>query len=122
MGFPVQRPRRLRVSKEMRALVRETTLAPNDLVYPMFFHAAIDEKRPISTMPGIMQHPVKDAAAEAKKLAERGIKSCILFGFPKQKDPEGRSGLDPNGPVPETIRRMKDAVPELIVMADVCVD
>jgi porphobilinogen synthase len=106
----------------MRALVRETTLAPSDLVYPMFFHAAIDEKRAIGTMPGVMQHPVKDAAAEAKKMAERGIKSCILFGLPKQKDPEGRSGLDPNGPVPETIRRMKDAVPELIVMADVCVD
>ncbi len=122
MGFPTIRPRRLRVSPQMRALVRETTLSPNDLVYPMFFHAALDERKAISTMPGVFQIPVKDAAAEAKKLKEIGISSCILFGLPKTKDPEGRAGLDPNGPVPETIRRMKDAVPELIVMADVCVD
>ena len=122
MGFPTIRPRRLRRTRELRALVRETTLAPSQLVYPLFFHAGIDEKRPIATMPGVFQLPLSAARAEAKALRDKGLLGCILFGLPKTKDPLGKSGLDPDGPVPTAIREMKAAAPELVVMADVCVD
>jgi porphobilinogen synthase len=122
MGFPTIRPRRLRATPELRALVRETTLSPGDLVYPMFFNAAIDAARPIGTMPGIDQLPVSAAGAQAKMIKERGVGSVILFGLPKTKDDRGSSGLDPDGPVPRAIAEMKKAVPDLIVMADVCVD
>jgi len=88
----------------------------------MFFSAAIDTAKPIGTMPGIEQHPVSAARAQAKALKERNVSSVILFGLPKTKDDCGTSGLDPDGPVPRTIAEMKAAVPELIVMADVCVD
>jgi porphobilinogen synthase len=122
MGFPTIRPRRLRATPELRALVRETTLNPGDLVYPMFFNAAIEAARPIGTMPGIEQLPVSAAGAQAKAIKERGVGSVILFGLPKTKDDRGSSGLDPDGPVPRAIAEMKSAVPELVVMADVCVD
>ena len=122
MGFPTIRPRRLRTTPELRALVRETTLNPGDFVYPMFFNAAIDAARPVGTMPGVDQHPVSAAREQAKKIKERGVGSVILFGLPKTKDDRGSSGLDPDGPVPRVIAEMKAAVPELIVMADVCVD
>ncbi|MBX3191780.1 MAG: porphobilinogen synthase [Labilithrix sp.] len=122
MGFPTIRPRRLRRSPELRALVRETTLSPGDFVYPMFFNAAIDAPRPVGTMPGIDQLPLSAAREQAKRIKERGVGSVILFGLPKTKDDRGSSGLDPDGPVPRAIAEMKSAVPELIVMADVCVD
>lgn len=120
--FPRIRPRRLRVTPELRALVRETTLSPGDFVYPMFFNAALDAPRPIGSMPGIDQLPVGAAAAQARALKEKGVGSVILFGLPKTKDADGTSGLDPDGPVPRVIAEMKSAVPEMVVMADVCVD
>lgn len=122
MGFPSIRPRRLRATPELRALVRETELSPRDFVYPMFFNAALDAARPIESMPGIDQQPLHAAGALAKEIKARGVNSVILFGLPKTKDARGSSGLDPDGPVPCAIRAMKSAVPELIVMADVCVD
>jgi porphobilinogen synthase len=122
MGFPTIRPRRLRTTPEMRALVRETTLDPRDFIYPMFFNAAIDAPKAITTMPGIFQQPISAARAQAKLVKERGVNSVILFGLPKTKDDRGASGLDPDGPVPRAIAEMKSAVPELVVMADVCVD
>lgn len=122
MRFPTIRPRRLRATPELRALVRETVLSPGDLVYPMFYSAAIEQPRPIGSMPGVDQLPVSAARAQARSLKERGIGSVILFGLPKTKDERGSSGLDPDGPVPRAIAEMKSAVPELVVMADVCVD
>ncbi len=122
LGFPTIRPRRLRATPELRALVRETTLDARDFVYPMFFNAAIDAPRPIGSMPGIDQLPLSAARAQAKAIKERGVGSVILFGLPKTKDDRGTSGLDPDGPVPRAIAEMKSAVPELVVMADVCVD
>jgi porphobilinogen synthase len=122
MGFPIQRPRRLRHTPELRALVRETNLSPGDLIYPMFFHAGLTEPRPIASMPGVSQHPVSHAKAWAKDLKARGIPGVILFGLPEHKDPCGKVGLDPDGPVPRVVREMKDACPELLVMTDVCVD
>src|SRR6185295_12062524 len=90
--------------------------------YPMFFNAALDAAKPVGTMPGVDQLPVSDAKAQARAIKERGVGSVILFGLPKTKDDKGLAGLDPDGPVPRAIAEMKSAVPELIVMADVCVD
>ncbi len=122
MGFPAIRPRRLRSTPALRALVRETTLNPGDLVCPIFFRAGIDAPQPIASMPGVSQWPVREAGAQAKSLVERGIRAAILFGLPERKDARGSSGLDPDGPVPRAIAEMKSAAPELVIMADVCVD
>jgi porphobilinogen synthase len=122
MPFPISRPRRLRATPGLLALVRETTLSPRDLVLPLFFHAAIDAPRPVASMPGVSQLPVKAAAATAKDAARRGLGGVILFGLPKTKDPRGTSGLDPDGPVPRAVAEMKSAAPNLVVMTDVCVD
>ncbi|MFO0663852.1 MAG: porphobilinogen synthase [Polyangiaceae bacterium] len=122
MGFPLSRPRRLRRSSALRALVRETSIDPRDFVLPLFFHAGLTEKKPISTLPGIFQLPIGEAKSVALDMKAHGIGGCILFGLPEKKDERGEVGLDPNGPVPRAIRELKSAVPELIVMADVCVD
>ncbi len=104
----------------MRALVRETQLSPGDMILPLFFGATVKSPEPIGTMPGIDRLPVSAAAAEARACKELGIGGVILFGLPARKDPRGKAGYDPEGPVPLAIREMKSAVPELVVMADVC--
>jgi len=122
MPFPAQRPRRLRTTAAIRELVRETALSPRDFVWPLFFHASIDEARPVATMPGVFQLPVKAAAKVAKEAHHRGIGGVLLFGLPATKDARGSSALDPQGPVPRAVAEMKTAVPELLVVTDVCVD
>jgi porphobilinogen synthase len=106
----------------MRALVRETALAPRDFVWPLFFSATMEEPKPIGTMPGVSQLPVSAAARVAREATKHGLGAVILFGLPKTKDARGSSALDPNGPVPKAVAAMKDAAPGLIVMTDVCVD
>ena len=122
MPFPVARPRRLRQSPAIRALARETVVDAGDLILPLFFSATLTEARPIATMPGISQLPVSAAAAEARAAAALGLGGVLLFGLPKTKDADGSSAYDPEGPVPRAVRAMKDAVPELVVITDVCVD
>jgi porphobilinogen synthase len=122
MPFPTIRPRRLRSTAGLRALVRETTLSPRDLVWPLFFRAAIDDPHPVGTMPGVFQLPVKAAAQAAREAARHGLGGVLLFGLPATKDERGSSGLDPDGPVPRAVAAMKDAAPELVVITDVCVD
>ncbi|MGA3123881.1 MAG: porphobilinogen synthase [Polyangiaceae bacterium] len=122
MPFPFVRPRRLRVTAGMRALVRETDLAPRRLVWPVFFNATIDEPRPVRSMPGVSQLPVTAAGRTAKEAVRHGLGAILLFGLPKTKDALGSSALDPDGPVPRAIAEMKSAAPDLVVMTDVCVD
>jgi porphobilinogen synthase len=122
MPFPVARPRRLRRTRSIRDLVRETALAPSDLIYPLFFSAELREPRPVATMPGVSQLPVGAAAAEARAARSLGLGGVLLFGLPTTKDAEGSAAYDPGGPVPRAIAAMKEAVPDLLVMADVCVD
>ena len=122
MGFPIMRPRRLRTSPAIRRLVRETSVSPSDLILPLFFNDAIDAPKPVSTMPGISQLPVSEAATVAKEAHAHGLGGVILFGLPKTKDASGSSGLDPQGPVPRAVTAMKEAVPNLLVITDVCVD
>jgi porphobilinogen synthase len=120
--FPTIRPRRLRRSPAIRALVREASLAPSDMILPLFFSESLDEPRPVATMPGVSQLPVSAAAEQARLAKKLGLGGVILFGLPKQKDPRGEAACDPNGPVPRAVRAMKDAAPELLVVTDTCVD
>ena len=122
MPFPLHRPRRLRATAALRALVRETTLSPRDFVYPLFFSATVDDPKPIGTMPGVFQLPVKAAASYAREAHRRGLGGVLLFGLPGTKDARGASGLDPDGPVPRAVAAMKEAAPGLVVVTDVCVD
>jgi porphobilinogen synthase len=122
MPFPIDRPRRLRQTAAIRALARETALDPGDFIYPLFFSAALSEPRPVVTMPGVSQLPVSAAASEAKTALALGLGGVLLFGLPKSKDASGSGAFDANGPVPQAIAAMKDAAPELLVIADVCVD
>ena len=120
--FPVQRPRRLRQSAGIRALVRETSLDPGDFILPLFFSETLDEPHPVGTMPGVFQLPVRAAAEQARLAMSLGLGGVILFGLPKTKDASGSSACDPNGPVPRAVAAMKDAAPELVVITDTCVD
>jgi porphobilinogen synthase len=122
MAFPISRPRRLRATAGLRALVRETSLSPRSLVWPLFFHAGLDAPRPITTMPGVSQLPVKAASQTAKDAVRHGLGAVILFGLPKTKDARGSSALHVDGPVPRAVAEMKSAAPDLVVMTDVCVD
>ncbi|HLK38514.1 MAG TPA: porphobilinogen synthase [Polyangiaceae bacterium] len=122
MPFPTIRPRRLRTTPALRALVRENSLSPSCLIWPLFFSAAIDSPQPVRTMPGVSQLPVSAAAQTAREALARGLGAVILFGLPLTKDARGSSALDPDGPVPRAVAEMKAAAPDLVVMTDVCVD
>src|SRR4051812_36422553 len=87
--FPTQRPRRLRRTPAIRALVRETRLDPGDLILPFFFNETLPEARPVSTMPGVSQLPVSAAAEQARLCKQAGLGGVILFGLPATKDAEG---------------------------------
>ena len=117
---PVSRPRRLRVSPALRSMVRETTLSPADFIYPLFVRHGHGERRPIASMPGQFQLSVDALAAEAEAILALGIPAVILFGIPAEKDWCGSDNFNPHGVVPQAIRALKAAVPELIVISDMC--
>jgi porphobilinogen synthase len=119
-GFPARRMRRLRRSESLRRLTRETSLDPADFIFPLFVSEVISEPLPISSMPGQYQWPVGAMARQAEELAQLGIGAALLFGVPAQKDEIGSSAWDERGPVQRAIRQMKAAVPELVIVTDVC--
>jgi porphobilinogen synthase len=114
------RLRRWRLTPQLRALVRETTLAASDLVAPIFVTHQSGDPRPIASMPGVAQWPVDRVAEEAEALARAGIPAVILFGIPAAKDPTGRDAWSTDGVVQRAIRTIKRAVPDLVVIADLC--
>ena len=120
MPFPQQRPRRLRQSPTIRAMVRETQLNPCDLIAPMFIEPGENVRKPISSLPGQFRLSPDTAADFARELYEVGVLSVMLFGVPDEKDETGSHAADMNGPVPLAARAIKDAVPEMCVIADVC--
>lgn len=122
MSFPIHRPRRLRRSPALRALVRETSLRPGDLVAPLFITHGEGRRRPIGSMPGHAQLSVDLAVAEARELAAMGVGGLLLFGIPEHKDDEGSGAWDPMGPVPRALRALREALPNTVLMADVCLD
>jgi porphobilinogen synthase len=115
-----KRPRRLRRTAALRELVRETTLEPADLVYPLFVVAGESVRNPVSSMPGVDQLSVDRLPAEADELAALGVKAVLLFGIPGGKDASGTEAHAEDGVVQNAIRALKEASPELVVMTDVC--
>ena len=120
MTFPRHRPRRLRGREATRALVRETTLAPDDFVAPLFVCAGEGVRRPIGAMPGCAQMSPDVIVTEARELAALGVPAVILFGIPERKDADGTLAADPGGPVPLALRALRRELPSLSLWADVC--
>jgi porphobilinogen synthase len=116
----MDRPRRLRLTPQLRALVRETTLDAGDFIAPMFVTAQSKTARPITSMPGVEQLPLDGVAAEAEVIAKAGIRAVILFGIPATKDATGSDAAAPEGIVQRAVRAIKRAVPDLVVMTDLC--
>ncbi len=120
MFFPEYRARRLRRSEALRSMVRETFLRKEDLIYPMFSAFGENIKKEIPSMPGIYQQSIEHIVAEAKEVHALGIPAVILFGIPQEKDPLGQDAYAESGIIQKTIRAIKEAVPELLVITDVC--
>ena len=118
--FPIYRPRRLRANENLRRLVRETALSVNDLIYPMFVVHGRDTATEISAMPGCYQYSIDTLIEAAKELATLGIPGTILFGIPASKDPFGLEAYADDGIIQQAVRAIKDAVPDLLVVTDVC--
>jgi porphobilinogen synthase len=122
MAFPRQRLRRLRQNEVLRRMVRETSLSVSDLIYPMFVTTGRDRREAIASMPGQYRWSVDLLIKEATDAQLLGIPAVILFGIPDRKDERGTSAYDPHGIVPCAIRAIKQHVPDLLVMTDVCID
>jgi porphobilinogen synthase len=120
MAFPKTRMRRLRATRQLRGLVRETQLSASDFVYPLFVAEGIEGREPIWTMPGIDRLSISEAVAEAGSAAALGIPAVILFGIPAGKDADGTGAYDDDGIVQLATRAIKAAHPELIVITDLC--
>lgn len=120
MPYPEERPRRLRRTPSLRALVRETMLAPTDFVLPLFALAGEGVRREVASMPGVFQTSVDELVKDARAAYDTGVRSVILFGLPTHKDAVGSPGWDEHGPVQAAVRALKDTLPELVVMTDVC--
>jgi porphobilinogen synthase len=120
VSFPVHRPRRLRRSETLRALVRETRLSPEQLVAPLFVCEGQAVRREIAAMPGCYQLSVDALVEECRELASLGVSGVILFGIPDRKHADGHGAADPAGPVPSGLAAVRAAVPGLSLWADVC--
>ncbi len=120
MSFPQTRLRRLRATRALRGLVRETRLTAADFVYPMFVAHGIDRREPIAAMPGVDRLSIAHAVAEAGEAQALGIPGVLLFGLPAAKDEEGSGAWDEEGIVQLATRAIKEAHPELLVITDLC--
>jgi porphobilinogen synthase len=120
MAFPQQRLRRTRRTAGLRGLVRETRLSPQDFVYPIFVTVGEDVRNPVASMSGIFQLSINHAVDEASRAYELGIPAVLLFGIPNQKDEAATGAYDPEGIVQLATRAIKEAIPELLVVTDVC--
>jgi porphobilinogen synthase len=122
MAFPIQRLRRLRQHEALRRMVRETRLTPSDLIFPMFVTEGKEQRREIASMPGQFRLSIDLLIKDAADVAGLGIPAIMLFGIADRKDERGTSGYDPNGVVQRAIKAVKDQVPGLLVITDVCID
>jgi porphobilinogen synthase len=120
MPFPQQRLRRTRRTQALRGLVRETRLDPGDFIYPIFVTVGEDVRNPVSSMPGVYQLSINHAVGEARRVYELGIPGVLLFGVPDEKDEAATGAYDPEGVVQLATRAIKEALPDLIVITDVC--
>lgn len=120
MYFPSYRPRRLRRNENIRRMVRETHLRVDDLIYPMFSAFGENIKKEIGSMPGIYQQSIDNIVIEAREVQELGIPAVVLFGIPETKDAVGSDAYCASGIIQNTVRAIKQEVPELTVITDVC--
>lgn len=118
--LPIHRCRRLRKNDTIRRMVRQTAISPDDFIYPLFVTYGKGVKKEISSMPGCYQESVDEAVKNAKEVHSLGIPAIILFGIPEHKDELGTGAYDDNGIVQNAIKAIKDAVPDLYVITDVC--
>ena len=122
MAFPRQRLRRLRQDESLRRMVRETSLASDNLIYPLFVTWGEGRQEPIGSMPGHFRWSVDLLVKEAAEAKAAGVPAVILFGIPEQKDERGSAAFDKDGVVQRAVRALKDQIPELYVITDVCID
>lgn len=120
MGFPLQRHRRLRRTAGIRAMVRETVLTVNDLIYPLFVVEGTGVRSEIPSMPGVYHYSLDLLPAELDEITVLGIRSVIVFGVPHEKDPHGHSAYAEDGIVQRAIRLIKKHASDLVVIADTC--
>jgi porphobilinogen synthase len=120
MSYPFERPRRLRRTERLRAMVRETTLSPANLIYPLFVAPGEGLRREIPSLPGCFHLSVDEIAREAEEIEKLGIAGVILFGLPSAKDPVGSEGYADDGVVQQAVRAIRSACRELLVVTDVC--
>src|SRR5262245_58887292 len=119
-SFPTVRPRRLRTTPAIRALVRETELRPDDFIYPLVVTHGRGVRQPSQSMPGVFQLSVDQAVEATQRAAAAGIRAVLLFGIPESKDPVGLENFDPEGVVQQAIAAIKRSLPEIAVVTDVC--
>ena len=122
MGFPIHRLRRLRQHESLRRMVRETLLTPSDLIYPLFVTFGANKQEPIDSMPGQFRWSVDRVVQEASEAWALGIPAVILFGIPEYKDERGSAAYEKEGVVQQAVRAIKDRLPDLMVISDVCID
>jgi len=120
MPFPVYRPRRLRESPLLRSMVRETALRIDDFVYPLFAVHGRGVREPIGSMPGQYRLSIDELLKECKDAASMGIPAVLLFGLPRDKDPRGTEAYAEDGIIQQAVRAVKDTIPDLLVITDVC--
>ncbi len=120
MSFPIVRPRRLRANATLRRMTRETRLSRDQLIQPLFLVEGRDVRDPVASMPGDERLSVDLVESEAKELADLGIPAVILFGIPDDKDPRGSGADVADGIVQRAVERIRSAVPDLVVITDVC--
>ncbi|MEK6779192.1 MAG: porphobilinogen synthase [Candidatus Deferrimicrobiota bacterium] len=120
MNFPEYRPRRLRKNEMFRRMVRETRLSVDDLIYPLFAAAGKGIRKEVPSMPGVYQLSVENMVKEVKEVKSLGIPAILLFGIPAKKDAVGSDACSDKGIVQTAVRAVKDAVPGVMVVTDVC--
>lgn len=120
MDFPEYRPRRLRRNSQMRSLIRETRLSPEQFIYPLFVLPGKGVRQEVPSMPGVFRLSVDQLAAEAEELIGLGINHVILFGLPEEKDSAGSGAHAPDGIIQRAIKELKNKAPDLMVSTDVC--
>jgi len=120
VSFPAERPRRLRRTERLRALVREHRITPDHLIYPLFVAPGVGLRREIASLPGCFHLSADEAAREAREVESLGIAGVILFGLPEEKDPLGRDGYSDDGVVQKAIRAIRGECRKLLVVTDVC--
>ena len=123
MGFPAQRPRRLRRTAALRELVRETDVRPSDLIAPLFVKESLTEPGPITSMPGQLQHTVESLRKEAAEIRELGVLAFMVFAVPARKDAEGSEAWSPDGIAQGALRALRDDLgDDAVIMSDLCLD